>query len=356
MASTNGAPDDRVNGEPEAAVDPAVAEALAAELRKRELVQAAARRGFFGLVSLLERLQPQAARVGGSGPPAAEAVRFRHDPRLTFAASDVSQVREIPSGWEVMTTFLGVTGASGPVPVHIAEEVAHEDDEHPLRRDFLDLFHHRLVALLYRVVAKFDWPRDATTTADDDWSLRALTLTGFDPFAELPPRLPRWRLLRLASLLSTQARTAHGLRLALEDILGPELEGATFAIEEFIGQWVVLEDRHKTRLGRENSRLSADFVLGGRVWDRAGAFRVTIGPLTQAEYDRLLPRGDLHRLATDICTMVVAEPLDCELELVMADAPTFVLDPKRARLGHNTWLAGSGRDPVRRVVELTDFR
>ena len=320
--------------------------------RVRELVAAAARRGFFAVVALLERLRPDAARVGGAGPPSAEAIRFRHDSALTFASGDVSAVRERGTGWEVVATFLGVTGASSPVPNHLAEDILHEEEERPLRRDFLDLFHHRFISLLTRQVARYDWAREALKDADDDWARRVRALLGFDGWAGVRPPLPAWRVLRLAPLLVTRARTSRGLTLALEDVLGPELPGATFSVEEFVGTWVALEPRDRVRLGQVNSRLGTELILGGRVWDRAGAFRVTIGPLAQREYDRLVPGGDLHAVARQVIALMVDEPLEGDLELVMAEQPAFLLTPKRARLGNNTWL-GASAGQVRRVVELT---
>ena len=320
--------------------------------RRRELVAAAARRGFFAVAALLERLRPDATRVGGAGPPSAEAIRFRHDPALTFASGDVSAVRERGAGWEVVATFLGVTGASSPAPVHIAEDIIHEEEERPLRRDFLDLFHHRFLSLLLRQVARYDWAREALKDADDEWARRALALAGFDAWGGAHLPLPAWRVLRLAPLLCSRARTARTLTLALEDVVGPELPGARFTVEEFVGGWVILEERDRVRLGVVNSRLGTELVLGGRVWDRAGAFRVAIGPLAQREYDRLVPGGDLHALVRRVIGLVVDEPLECDLELLMAEQPAFLLTARRARLGGNTWL-GAGAGQVRRVVELT---
>ena len=54
------------------------------------------RLGFFGLVALLERLTPEAARVGGSSP-SLEAIRFKHDPSLGFSSQDVSGLRSLTS-------------------------------------------------------------------------------------------------------------------------------------------------------------------------------------------------------------------------------------------------------------------
>ena len=56
----------------------------------QRLLAHASRSDFFTLVPLFERLTPSAVRVGGDGPPQREALRFRHDPSMGFAASDIS--------------------------------------------------------------------------------------------------------------------------------------------------------------------------------------------------------------------------------------------------------------------------
>ncbi|MBL9039464.1 MAG: type VI secretion system baseplate subunit TssG, partial [Archangium sp.] len=77
--------------------------------------------GFFRFVALMERLTAGAARIGGDGPVADEAIRFRHNPALTFSAGDLSAV-EMTFGattrFEVETTFLGLTGSSTPLPLY----------------------------------------------------------------------------------------------------------------------------------------------------------------------------------------------------------------------------------------------
>jgi type VI secretion system protein ImpH len=129
-------------------------ELTAAERSRR--IEAARRAGFYPLMLLLERLLGERAHVGTAAAPGEESIRFRHDPRLEFSASDVSAVREglappDPEDFaaeraavvEVTTTFLGLSGAVSPLPQYLPEEVAQEDPDAPRLREFLDLFHPR---------------------------------------------------------------------------------------------------------------------------------------------------------------------------------------------------------------------
>jgi type VI secretion system protein ImpH len=314
----------------------------------------ASRHGFVALVSLLERLAPGAARPGEDGPMGAEAVRFHHDPRLTFHTGDISLVvpartstpddtsRPGPPTVDVTTTFLGLTGATSPLPAHMAEAVALEDAEHGPQAAFLDVFHHRLLSHLYRLLVKYDHPREYLTGAKDAWSGRMLALAGV-PAPEDLETLPRWRLLRLAPLLLTHGRSARTLELALADVLGEALPGATFAVEEFVGAWVPLEAPQRARLGRAHASLGKDFLLGSKLYDRGGKFRIHIGPLRQADAERLRPGGSLHTTVREVVGLVITDPLAYDLELTLdaeATPPWSLSRAVTTRLGRDAWLAG----------------
>ncbi|MFL5348280.1 MAG: type VI secretion system baseplate subunit TssG [Hyalangium sp.] len=312
---------------------------------------------FLQLVALLERLTSSAVRVGGDGPPAEEAIRFRHDPSLVFSSGDVSQVRLVPrvSEWgeaqggpkhifEVVTTFLGLTGASSPLPGYMVEEIAQEDPDRPLRRQFLDLFHHRLLSLLYRALSRYMPEGEATRAGDDVWSRRVLALAGLDTYERGPAvGLSVAQLLRLAPLLATRARTARTLELGLMDVLRNDLGQARITVRQFAGSWVEVESEQRMKLGKLNSHLGRTSMLGGKLFDRAGKFVIGIAPLDGPTYHRLLPEGDLSQLVREVVTLVVRDPLECALELGVSEdvLGAFRLGPKApARLGRNTYLGG----------------
>lgn len=312
---------------------------------------------FLPLVALLERLTSNAVRVGGDGPPADEAIRFRHDPSLTFSSGDVSQVRLVPrvSEWgdeqngpkhtfEVVTTFLGLTGASSPLPGYMIEEIAQEDPDKPLKRQFLDLFHHRLLSLLYRALSRYMPEGEATRAGDDVWSRRVLALAGLDTYERGPlVGLSVAQLLRLAPLLATRARTARTLELALADVLRNELGEARVSVRQFAGSWVDVEEEQRTKLGKLNYQLGRNVMIGGKLFDRAGKFIIGISPLDGSTYHRLLPEGDLSPLVREVVTLVVRDPLECALELGVSEEVlgAFKLTTKApAKLGRNTYLGG----------------
>jgi type VI secretion system protein ImpH len=322
----------------------------------RRLAGLAPHLGFFQLVAYLERLTAEAARVGSVGPVNEEMIRFRHDPSLGFSSGDVSEVtlRRVPVRveepherrplFEVVTHFLGLTGGVSPLPMYIAEEVAQEDPDQAVRREFLDLFHHRLLSLLYRIESKYRVTSESNSQNTDQWSRRLLALAGFDTYEDhRATRLPLRRLLRIVPLLDSRARTADKLEAALEDVLGDELQGARVRVEQFVGRWVDIDAR--LQLGRNNHILGKNTVLGGKAYDRMGKIRIHIEPLPTTLYRRMLPGGDLLIQAREVVKLFLKDPLEYDFELGLTEGVTQTFNlssTQSAQLGRDTWL-GKGK-------------
>jgi len=323
--------------------------------------------GFYRAVELLERAT-RGPRIGDYGPVNEESIRFRHDPSLTFATSDVSRILSRPRRagetgdgpdepvYEITTTFLGLTGTVSPLPTYMAEEVLHEDHDRPAQREFLDVFHHRIISLFYRAHARYSFSADYLSTSNDPWSRRSLALAGIDTFDDAPPpvNLSLARLLRLAPLLATRARTAQGLVAAVSDVMDEVLIGAPVSVEQFVGRWVTIEERQLLRLGIANTTLGVDATIGRRVFDRGGKFRLVLGPLKRKAFQRFLPGGDGLAQIKELVTFYVRDPLEFDLELILAPGETPSLRLSAApgegsRLGLDSWVT-VGADRETRVI------
>jgi type VI secretion system protein ImpH len=332
-----------------------------------EWLERGRRAGFHALIALLERLTPSAVRVGEAGPAEREAIRFHHTPSLAFSSADVENIRineapELDEGnrpgrrFDVTTTFLGLSGPVSPLPDHFCDELAFEDEDAPMRSRFFDIFHHRLLSLLYRGVSKFNHAGEYELGGADRWSRRILALLGVDAFMSEAPAPASDRRLRLAALLVGRGRGPHALCAALEDDLAEELEEpGRVAIHEFIGSWIDLEDEDKPRLGRSSMQLGRSAILGGRIFDRAARFRVGLGPVSYDIMRRLLPGGDLHGRVGDVVRLVGSRLVDCELEVTVGagEAPGLRLTTTtRQGLGRDTWLGRRAGDQKKVVVPL----
>jgi len=337
------------------------AEGQAQEGASAGRVEEARRAGFYPLMLLIERLRPDRAPQG-TALPSEEGVRFRHDPSLAFSTGDVASVesRRLPTDpedlaavprevFEVVTTFLGLSGTVTPLPSYFAEELLADDPEAQRQREFLDIFHHRAISLFYRARAKYDIPNARTSDGRDVWSTRLLALLGFDAAAEDPERfgLPAWRTLRLGPLLAEREVSAAGLEAALADLLCDDLEGAGVLVEQFVGSWVEVAADQLTRLGASATALGRDLLLGRRVFDRAGKYRVVLGPLSQRGYARFAEGSEPLRRIGELVATLGCDALDYEVVLWLSPeaAPSMELTAAgRTRLGRNSWLGGQRRE------------
>lgn len=317
------------------------------------LLTHARRFDFFVAVSMLERLRPNAVRVGGDGPYTREAVRFRHDHDLIFNPSDVLKIEEVSvprsaeqrleedkKRYEVTTAFMGVSGSMSPMPLYLAEEISQDDDGARIQRDFLDIFHHRLVSLVYRIGVKFDFPREYTSQADDAWSKRMLAMAGLDAYERWQLKhLTRQQMLRLAPLLATRVRSAHTVGVAVADMAREALESAKVEVIQFTGDWTSLDPEQRISLGVDNSNLGIQTVLGVEVFHRASKATIRIGPLRE-NFRRFLADGDMYPKICELIGVVSPEPVAFELELVLVDRPPFILGKKEGgRMGFDSWLS-----------------
>ncbi len=318
------------------------------------LVEHAGRAPFVELVSLLERALDAEALVGADGPPEREALVFRNDPSLGFPTSDVREARLRQRGdgtpfVELTTLFLGLTGQTSPLPGYFLEEMLDEDPFESPRRDFLDLFHHRLLGVFYRGATRLQHYRHFRRGANDRGSQRALCLTGSDAFSghEESGLTPEQRL-SLTPLLRLQAGSRHAVEQGLRALFGEDLGQASIRVVAFTGGSVELAAHQRARLG-VNARLGQNGTLGRFIPHRASAVRIEIGPLDDATFARFAPDGDRHGALCEAVQLLLHHPVDFELSLCPAahERPGFALSAgAQVPLGRSSWLRGAAARPL----------
>lgn len=310
----------------------------------RSLLEAGHRFSFFRAVQLLELCHPDAAPLGTGGPARDEVVRLRPDPSFTVPRASISKIEEVPRDdggrrFLVTQTILGLYGLRSPMPEVYAEEILKRQEEDDPVRDFLDLFHHRMMSLLYRA-----WVRSRSHVSFRQGGSDPLTRIVFAAggFSEEPVRgatgLPALGLLRYTQYFSRPAKTAEGLAGILSDALG----GAAVRVEPYMPRTVSIPEEQQARLGRSGCTLGVDFSAGDQVPDRSGKFRLAIGPLERPLYLALAPGGTDRALAGALVRLYLLDPLehDTLLGILAAAKPPFRLGAEQGapRLGIDTWL------------------
>jgi type VI secretion system protein ImpH len=338
-------------GRPRGRQAPPVNEALLDQLRTRPQAF-----DFYQAVRLLQRAAGDAALPAEGADPAVEAVRFRATGDFAFPASEVAAVRwpaNEEGQWEMTVSFLGLGGAQGPLPVPLAQRVMDRLAERDTAtRDFLDLFHHRLVSLVYRV-GRLTQPvleeRMPQETEPAGW-LRALVGIGTRGLEQRLPRTNDRALLARAGLLAREVRSQAGLEGLLADHFGVPV-----SIQPLVGRWLPIPEDQRTRIGTTNAirTLGVDAVLGTRWHDPQAAIGIRLGPMDLQLYRAFLPADPVTGDPADGAALVQLRELvhfyaglemDFVLTLVLRaeQVPSAVVraarTPESPRLGWSAWL------------------
>jgi type VI secretion system protein ImpH len=297
---------------------------------------------FYEAVRLLHGLHKDAPRLGHQGPPERECMRIRPLLSLGFPGADIARITTVdaPDGterYQFEVTFMGLYGPSSPLPSFYTEDLIRLEDEESLLRGFLDLFHHRLFSLLFRIWEKYRHTVQYDAGASDYLSQRLLTLLG--AVLESHPRgqaLRPGRLLAYAGLLTQQPRSAAALRALLAD----HFEEANVEIDQCRGRWCEINAREHNRLGARNCTLGADTTLGSAVFDRAGNFGVNLGPLGFDTYMEFLPCSDNLSQLRELVDLFNNDCLDYEVTLTLRgeEVKRAQLSSDYTRLGWSSWL------------------
>jgi type VI secretion system protein ImpH len=344
----------------------------------QELLKSPHRFDFFQAVRLLEHRRREQAhappgdsrrlRPVGHDDPRDEVVRFRVQPSLGFPAAAIAQLCEssaTPDGGdqapapEMSVTFFGLTGPSGVLPRHYTELLIRRirDKDYSLR-DFLDLFHHRLISLFYRAWEKYRLPVSYERSRRDDPGGEPEPITGGLYFlvGMGTPGL-RGRLeVADEAFLHYCGHFAHFPRsaLALECMLEDSLEMPVRVLQGQ-GRWLDLEPSDRGRLpGARDSRgehrqLGVDTIIGARVWDVQSKFRLRLGPLSWRQFRSLMPNGVALRPLCQMARAFVGPELDFDVQPVLAPAEVAPcrLSPQvddGFYLSWNTWLGSQTLD------------
>lgn len=301
---------------------------------------------FFQAVRLLEKLNPERAPVGRFVDPDAEVARFSVPPSLAFPPSEIHALELDEAGAapaEMAVNFMGLTGPQGVLPYHytllVAERSRARDDT---LRDFLDLFHHRMISLFYRAWEKHRFTVAYERGESDRLTEHLLDLVGVG-LETLRGRLgvPDEALAFYAGLLSLPPRGAVALEQLIEDFFD-----VPASVEQFVGGWYPLPLRDQCALGDgagASAQLGLGAVAGDEIWDQQARVRIRLGPMPRARYEEFLPTGAAHERLRALVRFFGHDQFDFEVQLALSadEVPGLVLgadDGEPQRLGWSTWI------------------
>lgn len=293
-------------------------------------------------------------------------VRFKSAVGLDFPTSDISEVRlqdslsthdyhqphrssHVAEGetpiTEMTVNLMGLAGALGPLDMPttelIIERVAHKDTA---LKDFLDIFNHRLISLLYRIRKMHRIAFENEPPGQDKISKYLFSIIGLGTDGLMGRMQVRDRsLLYYAGLLSQQPRSIIGLERLLSDYFKIKVKA-----QQFVGEWYDLDEEQWTRIGEhagQNNVLGAGaVVVGTRVWDQQAKIEIRLGPLTLQQFLSFIPIGWGYRALCDLTRFYLGDTLDVSFRLVLKGEelpPPRLAKIDEPLLGWTSWLTAS---------------
>jgi type VI secretion system protein ImpH len=296
------------------------------------------RQDFLLALRRLESAFSDRPRIGDSESRRQEYVTLGQNPSLAFPASTIDAAKRTANGgFAIFQQFLGLCGPQGALPLALTHESYQyfRADDDALAR-FLDLFNNRFLQLFFRAwadarpIAQHDRPNDDRF---EDYVGASIGLGGA-VFHDLDS-LPDIAKAGYAGLMAPAAKSASRLRDLVSGLFGVRVD-----VQEFVGVRLVLEPEEHSHLGRANSRLGVDAMMGSSIYSVQDKFRLRLYVPPLVQYARFLPTGNLARPLADIVHFYVGIALEYDVELALpaGEAAPMQLGVS-GQLGWTSWLA-----------------
>ncbi|MBC3373005.1 type VI secretion system baseplate subunit TssG [Pseudomonas sp. SWRI92] len=278
-----------------------------------------------------------------------DLLEFQANPGLGFPASDIERVVFFEEHGQTRArlslNLISLVGTGSPLPAFYGEQALSEGDDNPTRQ-FLDLLHDRLQRLMLPIWRKYRYCASFQNGAQDPFSEQLFALIGLRGEEIRKATQLNWkRLLPYLGLLSLRAHSAA----LIEAVLRYYFKHPELNLEQCVERRVNILGEQRSCLGRANSLLSEDLVLGERVRDRSGKFRIHIGALDWQRFHEFLPIGVGYQPLCALVRFILRDPLEYDIRLVLRQEEIRELsigERNSCRLGWTSWLGHEHADGV----------
>ena len=315
---------------------------------------------FFQALRLLQKIAAE-RRLASSSPrdsiaatdlAAFDAIRLRANISFSFPPGEVHQVEKLadtPFQAEVTANILSLVGALGPMPDSFAETLLERSKAHDeTMRAFLDIFHHRLLLLLYQVRLRHRIWLEWSSPEASSMGRYTRAFAGILNLnkKKLTPKLAQYASA-YAGALWHKPRSPIVLQQILSDAFAVSIRVLTMR-----GAWLPMEPDDRCRLGKSggNSRLGINTYAGTRAWNCQAQLHIAAQALRLDQFLSLLPGGSDHASLSDFTRFYTNDQFDCRLRLHLDAGAQCNLRLGRSRLGWTSWLHGQ---PGRRQRTVT---
>ncbi|HOW55930.1 MAG TPA: type VI secretion system baseplate subunit TssG [Syntrophorhabdaceae bacterium] len=279
-------------------------------------------------------------------------IKVRPDLSLTFPGNDIISIarkRGNPDIFSITATFLGLYGASSPLPTFYTEDLLEEaSDDRSISRDFIDIINMPAYHLFYKCSLKYNLFFKITESTHEEAIDRLYCLLGFGSEKIKKCFDEPYRFLRYIGLATQMPRSAEGLRSLISDAIGEPSIG----IEQCVPAMVAIPPDQRLLLGVSGHCLGENASIGFEVSDCTGRFRIHAGPISDERFHDLLPDGEAFGRIGKLVSFYLDLPLEWDIEIEVAPEeirPACLGEETRSRLGWDMWLNADGQYHENRV-------
>jgi type VI secretion system protein ImpH len=296
---------------------------------------------FLHALRRLRQVFPEDPPLGSATRPGQESVRLHQSVSLNFAPTGVERVAldEATQRLGLWTYGFGLTGPNGPLPLALTEYVLERKRHHndSTLEGFLNIFHHRMIALLYRSWALNNPVVDYENGDGSRFYrlLRSLVGIGTEAVTNRDHVDDHAKVFH-AGLMCPAVRSAEGL----ESILSSYFEMPA-RIQPFRGEWLTLPAEAQSRIGASPSTgsLGVNMIVGSMIWECQIRFRIVFGPLSMADFQRLLPGQPAFQRLRDWVRLYAGLAFEWEAQLILGrDEVRPIQLGAESFLGWTTWM------------------
>jgi len=263
-----------------------------------------------------------------------ENFRLSQAVSLAFPASEVASIRWQTDQLAIKLYSLGVWGPQGPLPLHFSElALTRFQQQDSALIDFIDLFHHRSMAIFFRAWYAAQDTASLDRPAQDRFSYYLRCLTGLPLSDTLPSSRAQHQLLSTGFHLARKNCAPQDLISTLKAIFN-----LPFEIEEFQPGWIDFDRQEQNQLAHQ-VQLGVNALLGEASYQSDHRFKIWCGPLSYEQYLSLHP--DKPRLAAISHTIqrLTGGNYHYDIHLTLAEtySPSTTLSGNQ-QLGFTSWL------------------
>lgn len=286
--------------------------------------------------------------------------RFSTAPSVSFPTADIKKIevhydRDNIKQYLIETTFLGLHGASSPLPGTYLDQIAYEYAQgSSIKHQYFDFFNHRLQTLLLKSWRKYKYYINYKHGIDDDFSKKLFAFIGVDNrnyhvktnhdsktnVQTIPDNLEGldWhKLLYFMGVLVSRVRSPS----MVEKIISHYFNLDKVKIKEWQKQKITLQSEQTNSLGKANVSLSDTFILGNEVTSYAKKFVIVLDELSLEQFYDFLPNGAKHLILKKLILFLMKDllPYDIHLGIKLDTVPDFILgNCNHSLLGWTTFM------------------